>query len=398
MRQQIMRGARVLMFPLPLVLMFQFALSLGLPTLAHADRDPAIDAMQAALDQWLLDAEFACDYTYRLGEAASIDGGLDGDWTSVDELRCFHGALCKGLGMVRISMLHAGPPVLVGKSDDTAEYLNINVDEVASSEVGLSYSPSPEGKQTKGLARIAVRERLEARSNGLGRYDAGGLTKRRLSPLAIDGNEIGSYLSANGIGQPAAETAVLETTQEHIVIRIGFVSGTYKVTKDVRFSLKHQHPVVDEIRTVMDDEAGSRFEIAARATQFVDVKGIPIATVIRNATSGSGAVRVAEWSAAGGLRSPIAKDFLVPIAEKTRVRGVRDAKRFITNGMLDISKVRHSDVTTVYEDELVGGRRKEAPTHHTGPEPRVFLTVSSTLFLLIIGAIAWMSRRGSHEE
>lgn len=371
------------------------------PPVSSKDDAETIATLQAALEQWLNEVEFVASYSRHKGRAASVEAALARDWGHEFADARVTGVYNKAFGKVRCSGDPAAEPQVLSQTGDSREVANLDFDEVASADVRLDYKPTVIPGDPRGLANfLPKRSTTGADRLALGKFDAGWSSIRRLSPLSIDGNEIGTLLTAPLAATDVAQR-VVRGDGEQLSIVTEFTEKGYRTERTVVFRLSGSHPVVERVDTLMTGASGDRWETHSLAQDFVECPGGPAARTIRSAYTNRDPRHpelpwaVNEWVSPDlGARTPTAEDFLVAIHDQTRVRGVRNPESAMTGGKLDLDKVKPADLTArLVDSDLLAASADADALNRRDPLRALWVSATGGVLLALAAMAVWRQRR-----
>lgn len=353
-----------------------------------------IDAMEAALQQWLHDIEFVSRYRRVPGRSASIEAGLSRDWSVEFPEEAVAGVYNKAFGKVRVSLDWESEPQIVSETADSFEVAKFDVDEVSNSDILLTYHPQLNPRKPDGSALFTPRNMpLGSGKQTLGRYAAGWRSARIGSPLCFGGDPLVSCLQCPDTATSFSRRLIASDAKS-IVIGLTYVDKGYEYHRRVDFSLSGSCPVIERIEKVMVGTKGDRWESVAQGFEFVECPGGPVARIVRNAFTNNDPkypdlpFAVFEWRSHDlGKRNPTPDDFRVSFHEQTRIDGVPDLDAVMTQGKLDIDKASLRTLTTRpipgdLRDQLA--EREFQRRGESGGSRKVLLIVNACVLVILV--------------
>ncbi len=343
--------------------------------------------LRNAYEKWLSEVSFSSTYTRTLGRAGSFEDAINGKWKHRFPEESITGVMNKAANKVRHSTDYAAPSSITSETSGSISVTKSDFEEVSNGSVMISHTPVLDPRKAGGVALITPNQAVESQKE-VARYSAGPKSSRAMSPLSINGNEVGSYLT---IPENATDTSILvEMPQEQVyTVLLEYALNDVKTSILVSFSESYGLPVVYEIDQNQVTKDGTTWRSLSKVIEFAYPESLAIPKVIRSAFTSfdprfpGDDVAVFEWSSPDiGKKSPQEDDFLISIPPTTKVRGLADVSSVMANGKIDIDKVETTRVTTFF---------MEKPFLHEGDDKvssssgfRYLLYVNAALVFLVV--------------
>lgn len=272
-----------------------------------------IEALEVALDEWLRDVSFYCDFTLKKGTARSLELARSG--TLAPQLKpaqeTITGLFARSGDDVRYRFDYGHPPKKVG----TNELEFASFEELIRGPLGASYAFRRENHG--GNHVMFFPRKIYTNTSGLPGLNSLG----QQYPLSL----MGSHQEANLLRvldmhipttPPATRSLHIEDA-EHLKVVVVKLRESATMTMEVVFWTIPEIPVVSRLTLTDMDSAGKKTYYEATCSDFVELPGGMLAGKVRLITGGYLNPRrwsLDEWTAKN-LRPPEDSDFVMEAPE-----------------------------------------------------------------------------------